>query len=410
MFSRNNFTILILAAIVLWACTQQPLQGQTSGSTQTSGATSPAATEQYNIFGMVVQENGAPPPIGTAIELDCQSTITRVADVGPTGLYTFELGDPDRIKKLQPDASIGNNEDLFSSQASANQSSAQTQSSSATQSTTSSTPSTLEFSVGAKLMLCSLRAQAPGYRSSVIKLEGMVFTQQNKLDPITIYPLAGATPLKVTKKAKKLMDQAQKAYKKEDLNESEKLFKSAIAEYPNYSEAWLQLGLLYQKQKRDPEARVALEKAIAIDKSCAAAYVQLGWIAVREASEAIKKDPKKAEAKWKEAAAVSERTIKLSPASFPEAYYLSALAHLNLKETVLAEKRARAMQQYDTRHLYPRTSMILAYIMMQYEEYAGAADELRNYLKYAPNADDADVARQKLQECEKKIAKAASPK
>jgi tetratricopeptide (TPR) repeat protein len=410
MFSRKDFYILFFTAIVLWVCTQQPSQGQNTGNTQTSGTASPGSGEQYNFFGTVVQENGDPPPIGTAIELDCQDTITRVADVGPTGQYTFQLGDPDRMKKLQPDASIGEDEGPFSAQASANQSSARTQSSSAAQATTSSTESPLEFSASAKLMLCSLRAQAPGYSSGVIKLQGMVLAQQNILDAITIFPLDTAAPLKVPKKAKKLLDEALKAYKKEDPKKSEVLFKSAVTEYPGYSEAWLQLGMLYQKQRRDPEARVALEKAIAIDKSSAAACVQLGWVAVREAAEAIKLDPKKAEAKWKEVAEVSERSIKLYPAAFPEAYYLSALAHLNLKETVLAEKRARAMQQFDSGHQFPRTSLILAYIMMQYHDYAGAANEFRNYLRYAPKAEDADVARQKLQECEKKIAKTDSPK
>jgi tetratricopeptide (TPR) repeat protein len=410
MFSRKDFYILFLAAVVLWACTQQQSQGQNTGSTQTSGSASPNSAELYNFFGTVIQENGAPPPIGTAIELDCQDTITRVADVGPTGQYTFQLGDPDRMKKLQPDASIRDNEGPFNMQASANQSSAQTQSSSAAQSTTSSTQSPLEFSASAKLMLCSLRAQVSGYRSGVIKLEGMALTQQNKLGAITIYPLESAAPLKAPKKAKKLLDQALNAYKKEDLKKSEALFKSAIAEYPNYSEAWLQLGMLYQKQKRDPEARVALEKAIAIDKSSAAACVQLGWVAIREATEAIKLDPKKAEAKWKEVAEVSERAIKLSPTAFPEAYYLSALAHLNLKDAVLAERRARQMQKFDSGHQFPRTSLILAYIMMQYQDYAGAANEFRNYLNYAPQAEDADVARQKLQECERKMAKPASPK
>jgi tetratricopeptide (TPR) repeat protein len=410
IFFRKIFNILFLAAVVLWACTQQPSQGQTTGSTQTSGTTSSGSTELYNFFGTVVQENEAPPPIGTAIELDCQDTITRVADVGPTGQYTFQLGDPDRMKKLQPDASIGNDDGPFGAQAAANQAAAQSQSSSSAQSSAPSTQAPLELSISAKLMLCSLRAQAPGYRSSVIKLQGMVFSQQNKLDAIKIYPLNSDASLVIPKKAKKLMDQAMKAYKKEDLKGSETLFKSAVAEYPNYSEAWLQLGLLYQKQKRDPEARIALEKAIAIDKSCAAAYVQLGWIAMREATEAIKKEPKKAEAKWKEVAKVSERAIKLYPSSFPEAYYLSALANLNLKDAVLAEKRARTMKQYDTGHRFPQISLILAYIMMQYEDYAGAAEEFRNYLRYAPKADDADVALKKLQECEKKMVKTASPK
>jgi hypothetical protein len=103
LFLRRAFNVLFLTAIILVASTK-PSQGQTTGGTGASDTTASGSAEQFRFFGTVVQENGTPAPIGTAIELDCGNTLTRVAEANPTGQYEFLLGDSDRSRKLQPDA------------------------------------------------------------------------------------------------------------------------------------------------------------------------------------------------------------------------------------------------------------------------------------------------------------------
>jgi tetratricopeptide (TPR) repeat protein len=400
MFSRRVIRLLILEAFVLGALAQPQSQGQTTSSTTASTTTSSDSTEKYYFFGTVVLDDGTPPPIGTAIELDCQRTLTRVADVTLNGQYSFLLGDSERTKQLLPDASIAN-EDPFNIPASTTTQSTQSSSSSSTQTATqssaqsSSTQSSSLTETRLKLVACELRAQLAGYRSSVVKLQDITLSPMNTVATIVVYPVTkilgksiSATSLNAPKKARKSLDQAAKAYKKEDLNEAVLLLQSAVAEYPNYAEAWFQLGVIYQKQQRYKEAHDALKQAVAADKMYIAPYVQLGWVAIRES-------------KWREAADATDQALALDPLSFPEAYYLSALAHFNLNNRLKAEQRARQMQQFDSKHQFPRTYLILAHILAEKKDYAGAVDGFRNYLKYAPNASDAEAVRKQLQENEK---------
>jgi tetratricopeptide (TPR) repeat protein len=402
VFSRRIIKTSFLTIFVLWASAQPQSQGQTTSSTTTSTTTSSDASEKYYFFGMVVLDDGSPAPVGTAVELDCQNTLTRVADVALNGQYTFLLGDSERIKQLHPDASIGNQDPFNTPASTATQS---TQSSSTTQTATqsstqsSSTQSSSQTETRLKLVPCELRAQLSGYRSSVVKLQDITLAPMNTVGAIVVYPInkihgttVSMTSLNAPKKAKKQLDQATKAYKKENLNEAVSLLHSAVAEYPNYAEAWLQLGLVYQKQQRNKEAHDALKQAITADKMYIAPYVQLGWIAIRES-------------KWQEAADAVEQALALDPLSFPEAYYLSAMAHFNLNNRVMAEKRARQMQQFDSKHQFPRTYLILAHVLAGKKDYSGAVDGFRNYLKYAPNASDVDAVRKQLQENEKLVKK-----
>jgi Tfp pilus assembly protein PilF len=345
---RKLLNILLLAFVVLWVSTQRPLHGQTGGSgSETLGT--------FRIFGTVVQQNGTPPPIGTAIEMDCGVTTTRVADVDPKGDYNFQLGDLNRASQIQPDAGVDRShplDDPFYQPPSAPQSGSQTQSSSATPSSgtasqSSTQPATVASILNLSITNCELRAYSSGYRSSVLKLEGLVLTQVTKVDPITIYPL----DLKTSKKAKKLFDQALKALKKENVKEGESLLKSAVAEYPDYDEAWAQLGTLYQQQKRDAEAGAALKKAISINRFNVAPYVQLGWIAIREgtAKEAESKlktaECKKKEEESKAKATEAKQKLEESKAKAKEgkqkdAALLLKEAEAKLKESELMFKEA----------------------------------------------------------------------
>jgi tetratricopeptide (TPR) repeat protein len=253
------------------------------------------------------------------------------------------------------------------------------------------------------LAACELRAQLPGYRSSRQKLIGMEIALVNNVGPIVVYPInrsrgttVSASSMLAPKAAKRLMEQAQKAHQQKKLDVFESSLRSAVAAYPNYGEAWLQLGQFYRKQKRYAEAGEALKKAVAVDELYVNPYVELGWLAAGER-------------KWQEAADVTEKAVALDAVAFPEAYYLNALANFNMDKLDVAEKSARQARQLDPSIHLPHVFLILAAISAEKNDTSSAIEGYRNYLLHSPDAPDADSARKQLQELED-LAKAQTQK
>jgi hypothetical protein len=74
-----------------------------------------------------------------------------------------------------------------------------------------------------------------------------------------------------------------------------------------------------------------------------------------------------------------------------------------------AEQSARRAEKLDTRHQIPQVSHLLGTILADRHDFAGAAAEMRDYLKFAPQATDAAAVRSQLDEIEKAAAGAAAP-
>ena len=85
------------------------------------------------------------------------------------------------------------------------------------------------------------------------------------------------------------------------------------------------------------------------------------------------------------------------------------MAHYNLKQVDAAEKSVREAERLDTRHEYPDSEHLLGVILAQRKDFAGAAEHLRAYLQYRPNASDAEAVREQLAQIEKMRAQAAPP-
>ena len=412
---RIIFAVLILA-LLPYAVAQQGGQGGGTGGTGSTGGTggtsskpsqgspttispsSPQTTQpqmpqQIFISGNVVQDDGSPPPFGAVIELDCGSTVIKEATVSTNGHFAFQLGDPARFSNVLPDASQRYSGPFDRSSDDGGVGGGYAQGMPSVFQTTM--PAT---SLASRYAGCDLRAQLGGYRSSAIKLDRGPLSGMNEIGTIVIYPVArmpgsvvSATSLLAPKEAKKSVEKGKKAFQKKKYEESESLLKSAIAAYPNYAEAWFQLGQLYQYQQRNEEARKAFAKAKETDPLYVSPYVWLGLLASREK-------------KWQEAADFTEQALALDPITFPEVYYVNALANYNLRNLDLAEKRARQEQRLDGAHQFPRVHLILANIMSARNDTGGSIEEMRSYLKYAPNAEDAALVRSRLQE---KLAKSA---
>jgi regulator of sirC expression with transglutaminase-like and TPR domain len=61
----------------------------------------------------------------------------------------------------------------------------------------------------------------------------------------------------------------------------------------------------------------------------------------------------------------------------------------------------------DKQHRNPRINQLLGIILHNKQDYAGAAASMRDYLKFAPNAPDADAVKQQLAVLEKQLGTAA---
>jgi tetratricopeptide (TPR) repeat protein len=196
------------------------------------------------------------------------------------------------------------------------------------------------------------------------------------------------TEMQAPSKARKALAQAGKALQKDKLDEAEKSIKEALDLCPKYAPAWLLLGRVYQREKRTDEARTAFTKAVAADEKFVSPLIELARMAGMETN-------------WKETADLADRALELDPADFPEAYFLSAVAGYNQNHFDLAEKNARRAQLLDYRHQFPEAFLLLGRILHEKRDSAGEAEQLRNFLKYAPQSPNSVQVRAELQELER---------
>jgi predicted Zn-dependent protease len=106
---------------------------------------------------------------------------------------------------------------------------------------------------------------------------------------------------------------------------------------------------------------------------------------------------------------LSERVLALNAYEYPAAYYFNAVANYNLHKFDVAEKNARAARRLDSQYQIPKIDMLLANILLGRNEYAGAAEQLRTFLKYVPSGNEASMARQLLGQTESKLAAGPGP-
>jgi tetratricopeptide (TPR) repeat protein len=110
------------------------------------------------------------------------------------------------------------------------------------------------------------------------------------------------------------------------------------------------------------------------------------------------------EKKWEEAADLSGKLIRLNPYFSADAYFISSVANLNLNRLDQAEEHAREAANMDKQHRNPRINHVLAVILAQKQDYAGAAASMRDFLKFAPNAPEAPKLREELADMEKRVS------
>lgn len=344
---------------------------------------------QMPIFlsGKVVVDDGTPPPEPATIERVCNGGTPRPEGYTNTkGHFSFQLGNN---MGVLPDASVGNSADTsditgrgpgMSMPGMANQ---------------------RGFSER-DLMGCEIRASLPGYRSQTIPLSGRRFLDNPDIGTIVLKRLGhveglttSITTLQAPKDAKKAYEKGLNMVKKNKDADAEKELQKAVDLYPQYAIAWYELGAVHERAQRKEDARKAYAKSLESDSKFVKPYMNLAGMAA-------------AEQKWEEVDTTTDRVIKLNPFDFPGAYFYNAVANLNMQNLDAAEKSARDGLKQDDLHRLPKLEHVLGVILAQKNDLTGAAEHMKAYLKFAPNAKDADMVRNQLSQVEKASTTGAS--
>ncbi len=205
----------------------------------------------------------------------------------------------------------------------------------------------------------------------------------------TIVSLAS---LKVPEKARKEFNKARKAGRKKKYDEALQRLQKATEIYPEYAEAFNEMGAIYIRKKQKTEALKAFEHAIAADPNWVSAYVNLAWMQIPEPQRLLE---------------TSGKILQLYPTLGP-GHFFRSYANLSLGRVEEAEKSALQADRHEHRQV-PQIHLLLAQIYWQKGKLEKAEKQLRTFLQESPKAPNADQVRAGIAELQQAKAQRGQP-
>lgn len=358
----------------------------TSTSNQQSTTASPPPQPIF-LSGNVVIDDGTPLPINVGIQSVCGTTQRIMAHAAANGDFNFRwtFGISSTFEDASENGRVSNS--LISGG-----------SSSSSGRMGGSPPA------GAlpddPLANCELRADLPGYTSTRIPLYNHA---SNRLDfdvgTITLHRITGdegrvvsALSLKAPKDAKKNFDKGQQEVRAHKTAEAAASFQKAVTAYPQYADAWLELGRAQLQLGAKDDARNDFQKAMELDEKLIGAWQQLGYLASDQGH-------------WAEASRYLDQAVKLDPMNSAVAWYFDAMANFNQGKFDVAERSIRAEMKLNT-DPNPRADFLLGMVLIARKDLAGGATVLRKFVATYPDSEDVPSARKILASAENALASA----
>lgn len=331
-------------------------------------------TQPVFISGKVLLDGGGPPPEPVVIERVCNGTARRQGYTDGKGTFQIQL---DQNPGFQDATESTNSQDTFSSSRAVTQA---------------------QDSLKLQYQGCEIRAVLPGFLSSsvILRLQGnswqydlgTIFLKRLDNMPGTTISM---TSMSAPRDAKQAYEKARKAFDADKFSEAEKQAGKAVKVYPNFAAAWSLLGDIHQQQKQIDLAIKEYSQALAADSRFVNPIFGLALIAAQQK-------------RWQDAAELSDQVVKMNSMAFPSAYFYNAVANYNLGKIELAEASARKFKSLDTEHHHPDVCLLLGQMFIQRRDYAAAAQQMRDYLIFAPDSPHAGEVRQWLKHYEDSAA------
>jgi Tfp pilus assembly protein PilF len=362
-----RFKICALMGIALFSQAALAQRGggssgaSTASRTSTPGRSAPtngtdSTTRPMFVSGKVLLSGGGVLSEPVAIERSCKGEIRREGYSDSKGQFSFQLGVKNEFQDAsEGSAGIGNVR---------------------TGSTSSLSRSTLTS--------CEFRAVLSGYQSTVATLRPDGETWQFDIGTIYLKRLGDAkgntisvTSMAAPKDAMHAYEKAEKVMQDKP-EEAEKSLNKAVQIYPQFAAAWNLLGDIHRQHNEFDAAWADYIHAVAADPQFLNPLYGMAVIATQKK-------------KWDDAIQVTNQLIKLDPLAFPLTYFFNAASNYNAQKYDAAEDSAKKFKELDTQHSHPEICLLLSNISLRREDYAGAAQQVHDYLAAVPNSPDAEA-------------------
>jgi Tfp pilus assembly protein PilF len=190
----------------------------------------------------------------------------------------------------------------------------------------------------------------------------------------------------IPKSAHKLFAKASDSIALQDWKKAIDQLDKAVALYPQYVQAYTNLGVVYHRMGEREKERLALEKAISLDDHYAPAWINLGWMAI-------------AQQNFPAAEGALDKASALDPNN---AQALLMLANVELMNLHYDQAIANCRKVHS---LGPDPHALVHFIAARAFEHESrlhdAAAELKTFLKEEPSGVRADAARKELVKLER---------
>jgi tetratricopeptide (TPR) repeat protein len=261
------------------------------------------------------------------------------------------------------------------------------------------------------LRRCELRASTSGFHDGILSLVSLdpsgsnvdvgviVVKRAAKIEGMTV----SATPYKAPQNARKAYEKGLDAEKHGKLANAHRYFEAAVEIYPNYVNAWFQLGTVLEKENQKAAARAAYTRATTIDNRFLAPYMSLASMAFQAENwtEVVSLTDHILDFDPFNRTAVTGYIVDSDPINSADAYFYNAFANYKLNHLAEAEKSALKAGHMAMLNRFPQLHLLLAEIFARKNDYGTAISELQIYLQLVPHAENVEQVRVQLARLQK---------
>jgi tetratricopeptide (TPR) repeat protein len=222
---------------------------------------------------------------------------------------------------------------------------------------------------------------------------------KNDLPPCYQWPMSpllsstvSVSGLEISSEAREQFSAGCSSIQKNKLKEAEQRLNHVVQLQPKYAAAWVLLGQASKAQGKMKEAADFCTQARDADANYLPGYLCLADLAAHEE-------------KWDQVANLTSQVIALHPVRAPGAYYYNCVANYFLQQWPNAEKSALQALQDSSMNEKAELHWLLAKIYEKEHNRISEAEQLRAYLKLAPDGHNSTIARHVLRQIETHAAK-----